>query len=153
MTFDPSNPGSWKVNLKNLLPEVEYPKMKTIDITTKQIKEMTDEEIKTLLTGEHGKEGIIPIPTQIALSNELTARAIHKASKPNWYIKVGFYVALITLFVAGLAAYFTVFPRSSQSSAAVQLSPELKQTVQNAVSSSHKQLSHSQPKPNNNKQK
>lgn len=153
MTFDPSNPGSWKVKPQNLMSEVKYPDFKTINLTNKQIKEMSDEEIKSLLTGEHEKEGAIPIPLQLALSNELTTRAVTRASEPNWYTKYGFWVAVIAMVAAGIAAYFAVYPRTPQPAAAVPPSPASKQSVQSVGSSSHKQLSHSQPKLKNSKQK
>ena len=136
------NLGDFRVHI----PKIEPPKvnLKTAAISATQIKEMKDEEIKAVLTGEKDMGGMLPLSLQQALSNELLTRQIKEAGKPHWSTPYNFWIGLVAMVAASTAAYFTILPRSSQSSTVVLSSPVSKQSVQSVASSSRKQLIHTQ---------
>jgi len=154
MDFKDFDLGKVKVDVSKFKPDVDFPKLRTASFSSEEIKAMTDEDIKAILTGEKEIDGVLPITLQIALSNELTTRAIKKASKPHWSLPYGFAVAVIAMVAACVAAYPIIFPpRSSQSSTEVQKSDLPAQSVQRPVSSSHKQSQNLQPKLQSRQQK
>lgn len=112
----------------------------TAKISTSQIKVMTDEEIKAILTGEKAVNGILSIALQNALTIELSERAIKKASKPHWSVVPSLIIGFTAMVAAGIAAYFAVYPRSPQPASEVQKSVLPAPSVQHPVSSSRKQL-------------
>ncbi|KAF0216567.1 MAG: hypothetical protein FD174_3661 [Geobacteraceae bacterium] len=76
------NLGDIKVNIQKF--EKTKVLLKVAELSVAQIKEMKDEEIISVLTGEKGIGGVLPLSLQQALTNELLTRTIHKASKPHW---------------------------------------------------------------------
>ena len=136
------NLGDIKVNI----PKFETPKvMKVAELSVAQIKAMKDEDIKAILTGEKSVNGMLSIALQNALTIELSERAIKKASQPHWSIVPNLCIGFAAMVAASIAAYFAIYPRPSQSSPEVQKSVLPVQSVQHPVSSSRKQLVHTQP--------
>jgi hypothetical protein len=42
-----------------------------------------------------------------------TQNKLEELKEPHWTTRAGFWVGLVTMIIASIAAYFTVFPRSS----------------------------------------
>jgi hypothetical protein len=70
-------------------------------------------------------------------------KKLEELKKPHWTTKYGFWVALVAMLAACIAAYFTVFPRSSQSGSAVYKPLETKPSIHSDVSRSQRPLSSS----------
>jgi hypothetical protein len=139
------NLGDIKISKSKLLGDIEMPKApNAAKISSSEIKTMKDEEIKAILTGEKAVNGILSVALQNALTIELSERAIKKASKPHWSIIPSLLIGFVAMVAAGIAAYFAVYPRSPQASPEVQKSVLPVQSVQHPVSSSRKQLVHTQ---------
>lgn len=77
-----------------------------VKLTLQEIKELSDDELLMLLSGE-GRNGVIPAPLLQAISYELTSRQIQRASKPHWTVKPTFYAViffgLITIVIGILS--------------------------------------------------
>jgi hypothetical protein len=88
-----------KVVIPDSAKKYRPPKVK---LTLEEIKQLSDDELMMLLSGE-GRSGIIPAPLLQAISYELTSRQIKKSSKPHWTAYVGVLLALIAA-VTGVVA-------------------------------------------------
>ncbi|MFC2998243.1 hypothetical protein ACFODO_23920 [Acinetobacter sichuanensis] len=64
-----------------------------IRLTMEEIKQLSDDELLKLLSGE-GRDGAISAPLLQAISYELTSRQIQRASKPHWTVKPTFYAVI-----------------------------------------------------------
>lgn len=139
------------------IPKLEFPKIpeiKAANLSSSEIKAMTDDEIIAILTGEKNVNGILPLATQKVLTNELLTRSIKRASKPHWTIPVGFWIAVIAMIAACIAAYPVLFP--AQASRAALEAPKPVQTIQpaqNKPSNLQQQSIDSQAIPKNKQQK
>jgi len=136
------NLGDMKVHI----PKPETPKinLKVAELSVAQIKAMSNEEIKAILTGEKAVNGMLSVATQNALTIELSERAIEKASKPHWSTTYNFWTTVVAALASCAAVYLAIYPRPSQSFPEVQKSVLPAQSVQHPVSSSRKLLLHKQ---------
>jgi len=78
---------------------------------------------------------------------------LEELKKPHWTVNPTFWVSLVAMIAACIAAYFTVFPRSSQPASGGQKPLGTKPSVQSDVSKSQKPLSSSRPESCREKQK
>ena len=135
-----------------VIPEIpkapEIPEFEFADISIAKIKESSDEELLALLNGESNIRGIIPIPTQSAITNELLRRTIQKSTKPHWSVAPSFILLVLGTIAAFVAAYASLFPAQSQALAnsTVQYFFE-EQSAHAPVSSSPQPSPHSQSAP------
>lgn len=74
-----------------------------IRLTMEEIKQLSDDELLKLLSGEGG-DGVISAPLLQAISYELTSRQIQRASKPHWNV----YAILALTFIAAAASVFAI---------------------------------------------
>lgn len=74
-----------------------------LELSITQIKELTDDELLKLLSGE-GHKGAIRDSTIQLISNELLTRQIKRSSKPHWNV----YAILVLTFIAAAASVIAV---------------------------------------------
>ena len=74
-----------------------------VKLTLQEIKELSDDELLMLLSGEN-RNGVIPAPLLQAISYELTSRQIKRSSKPHWNV----YAILILTFIAAAASVIAI---------------------------------------------
>lgn len=90
------------------MEEKSYPNFdfKTLDISLEEIKNLSDEDLLRLLSGESHDGNILDVTVQL-ISNELLIRQIKEASKPHWTVKPTFYTVvffgLITIIIGILS--------------------------------------------------
>ena len=100
-----------------------------VSLTLEEIRQLSDDELLMLLSGE-GRDGVIPAPLLQAISYELTSRQIQRASKPHWTIKPAFYLLIIAVFLAaipiGVSTYKLVSNHSVSSNNHTNESEEIK---------------------------
>ncbi|MSM41571.1 MAG: hypothetical protein GJT30_18300 [Geobacter sp.] len=109
----------------------------------------------------HGNRNQLNQDTYNHLINEISNIKRHKETqeklkelkKPHWTVNPTFWVSLIAMTAACIAAFFTVFPRSSQPANGGQKFLGTKQTVQSVAADLQQQLSSSQQVSNKEKQK
>jgi len=105
------NYGEHKIS--NLLDNINKP-INIAKLSSKQIKEFSDEDLVAILTGEKNIGGMLPLPLQSILTNELLTRSIKASSTPHWTTKAGFWVTVIAAFAACIAAYPVIFQPQEQ---------------------------------------
>lgn len=71
-------------------PRIELPELKTRSFTSAEIKAMSLEELQANLLGEAGPEGIISMPSLVAIQAEVALRT----SRPHWTQTWGFWLTL-----------------------------------------------------------
>jgi len=74
-----------------------------IKLTLQEIKNLSDDELLMLLSGE-GQSGVISAPLLQAISYELTSRQLKRSSKPHWTV----YAALMLTFIAAVASIIAI---------------------------------------------
>lgn len=87
-----------------------------LNLSLRQIKALTDDELQKLLSGEGHKGGIRDSTIQL-ISNEVLIRQIRESSKPHWTVIPIFIVSCIAA-VAAIAAiavtiYFSMYQNSN----------------------------------------
>lgn len=78
-----------------------------VSLTLEEIRQLSDDELLMLLSGE-GRNGVIPAPLLQAISYELTSRQIQRASKPHWTIIPTFIIVLIAAIGTIISIYISL---------------------------------------------
>ncbi|WP_343316312.1 hypothetical protein AAC899_11375 [Acinetobacter soli] len=78
-----------------------------IKLTLQEIKNLSDDELLMLLSGE-GQSGVISAPLLQAISYELTSRQLKRSSKPHWTIIPTFLVACIAAVATLISIYISL---------------------------------------------
>lgn len=127
-------------------PAPKFNEMKFADLSAADIKAMSDDDLQKLLTGDSDIEGVIPISVQMAISNELTQRAIRQSARPHWSTIPMLMVTVIAAAGSWIAAIPVVqqFSSDEPPSQASQSAPT-SASFQSAASSSSPQLDSKQP--------
>lgn len=116
------------------------------ELSTADIKAMSDDDLQKLLIGDSDIDGFIPLSVQMAISNELTQRAIRNSAKPHWSTIPMLMVTVIAAAGSWIAAVPVVQQFSSDElPAQASQSAPLSASFQSAASSSSPQLGNKQP--------
>ena len=74
---------------------LDTPDIEELDLTLSEIRELGDDELLKLLTGE-ADMGMVHSHLMQVISHELISRQIRKASRPHWTV----YAVLLLTFIA-----------------------------------------------------
>ena len=130
------------------IPRIDFPKLpeiKSVSLSVSEVKEMSDEELLSVLSGESKHEGIVPLQLQQVITSELLRRNMERTSKPHWSVTPSFWLLIVGTSAACIAAYPVVFPQAQQSAVVVAPPAQTIQPASSMLSSSPPQLPRSQP--------
>lgn len=86
--------GNFKLNDGMETKVVKPYDLKTLSLSLKEIKKLSDEDLLRLLSGE-GHDGHILGRTVQLISNEILIRQVKESSKPHWTAYIGILLALV----------------------------------------------------------
>ncbi len=94
------------------IPEIKEPEY--ISLTVEQIREMGDNELKTVLSGEYYPEKVLPRSLQTLITYELNDRSTKRSSKSRWTKTPDFWLGVITIIIAAITLWFSYQDYASQ---------------------------------------
>ncbi|RGD93395.1 hypothetical protein [Acinetobacter sp. SWAC57] len=86
----------------------ELPELDELDLTLAEIRELSDDDLLKLLTGE-SYEGMIHPALMQVISHELTSRQVMEASRPHWTVTPTFIVGCIASLLAAISILVTIY--------------------------------------------
>lgn len=95
--------GNFKLNDGMEAKVVKPYDLKTLSLSLKEIKKLSDEDLLRLLSGE-GHDGHILGRTVQLISNEILSRQIKESSKPHWTA----YAVLLLTFIAAVTGVVAI---------------------------------------------
>lgn len=100
-------------------PEIEeFKEFEFISLTVEQIKKMSNDELKAVLSREYQPEKILPMSLQSLIVCELDDRSIKKSNKSHWIKTHDFWFGVITIILTAIGvwiAYQSLISQNKQS--------------------------------------
>jgi hypothetical protein len=92
---------------------IDIPEMEELDLTLSEIRELSDDDLLKLLTGESDK-GFVAPPLLQVINNEYIRRQMELTSRPHWTILPTFIVACLaavsSIVSLGISIYLLAGP-------------------------------------------
>ena len=112
-------------------PQIEeFNELEFISLTVEQIKEMSDDELKAVLSREYQPEKILPMPLQSLIVLELSDRSTKILNKSHWSHRIktyDFWFGVITIILTAIGVWIAAANQS--------LTPQNKQSDSQAIES------------------
>lgn len=105
----PQIPDAPEIEQFNEFKEIEF-----ISLTVEQIKEMSDDELKSVLSGAYQPEKILPMPLQSLIVCELSDRSIKRSHKPHVVKYYDFWFGVITITLTAIGVWIAYQSLTSQ---------------------------------------
>src|SRR6218665_1242878 len=84
--------------------QVDPGRVQTLRLSLAQLREMSDDELLKLLTGESELKGLLRAATAQSIQAVLHERALQRATKPRWTEVPSFWLLVVAVLLAALGA-------------------------------------------------